>query len=662
MNTETVRKRLASQGALVRVDEFVAALSHHDWRVRRDAIDLSSKLQGRTDVAEALLVALRNRDDIALRNAAVHSLARVGGAARAQLCESLPLLDVDTKKLACEVLAQTADDASVTALILCANDAEQNVRTAAIEGLAGAQYASENAMRLASAALYSVIRAAGAVSSVDTLAAALTACSVLGPPLGLADLQRFVEEESLARLAILAAEGTSDPKTLEFLVDALERRPHLAAEVFEVLSQASLRYLESGTSVPWTLGPGAVRYVCEAAKEGSDATQKLKALLVLAAVRNPQGLEFACEFCTRSEHPWLLHILAAYEEASLLRLLQSSEAEPGAVGWLVRLSETFGALSAQTLADVVSVRIETSQTEAETEALLWLLSVVNVRQQRAMLSGRALLLLDRAETSDALARPAVAFLMGLPESVRDSLCDPGNQGGRLSQVVAFAKRFDAASGTRTRTALVLEAMQAEEPLLRELGTGKADPQFELELEALQFAVLDDDLRVAEAAVSAFAVHGCVAELEHILASRKIGFLRSLVVHALGRVAPERLMELASTERLSSDVRFGRMVLDALKPIVGAAQDFVFPTFERAEPEFVVHAVRALGPLMRQESLERVTSLFLHSDPAVRIAASRALAISPHAGAREGLRAQLSREEDPDVFESLRATLRLAKLR
>jgi hypothetical protein len=661
MNTETARKRLASQGALVRVDEFVAALSHSDWRVRRDAIDLSSKLQGRTDVADALLIALRNREDIALRNSAVFSLARLGGAARAQLCESLPSLDIDTKKLACEVLAQTADDASVAALVLCTRDEEQNVRAAALEALAGAQYASEAAMRLAAEAVRAVL-AFGDLVPIDTLAAALTARSVIGPPLEPEGLRRFAEKESLARIAVLATEGTSDPETLAFLAEALESRPRIAAEAFEVLSHAALRTLESGAPVSWTLGHLALGYARGAAKEGEDTTRRLKALLVLAAVRDTEGLELACDLCTRSEHPWLLHVLAAHGEASLLHLLHALPLQPGAVGWLVRLSETFGVRSTQTLGHVVSKRLESGQTDAETEALLWLMTSLSARQQCEPLSLQAIASLNREESSDELVRPAVALLLGLPELVRDTIWADVNGQGRLQRICEFAKQFDAAVDIRTRTGLLLEAMQAEDSLLRELAIGRADPRFELELEALRFAVLDEDMRVAEAAVNTLAVHGCVSELEHILASRNVGFLRSLVVHALGRVAPDRLMAFASTGRVASDVRFGRMVLDALKPIVGAAQEFVFPNFERTESEFVVHAVRALGPLVRGESLERVAALFLHANPAVRIAASRALAVSLHPGARGCLRAQLAREEDPDVFESLRAALRLAKLR
>src|SRR5690606_2983004 len=73
---------------------------------------------------------------VGLRNAAVDVLGAFGDAAVRALADKLPHMDADGRKLAVEALAGTTHPSALTVLRMLLDDADSNVRAAALEAVA----------------------------------------------------------------------------------------------------------------------------------------------------------------------------------------------------------------------------------------------------------------------------------------------------------------------------------------------------------------------------------------------------------------------------------------------------------------------------------------------------------------------------------------------
>src|SRR5690606_9934778 len=115
---------------------LLLALGDSDWRVRKEAVTVALELGPSADLVAALVGAFAPSENVGLRNAAVETLAGLGGPAVSAVAEALPSLDADGRKLAAEALGRSHDPAALPALEKLATDPDSNVRVAAFDHVA----------------------------------------------------------------------------------------------------------------------------------------------------------------------------------------------------------------------------------------------------------------------------------------------------------------------------------------------------------------------------------------------------------------------------------------------------------------------------------------------------------------------------------------------
>ncbi|WP_437488188.1 HEAT repeat domain-containing protein [Sorangium sp. So ce1014] len=131
---------------------LLRALGDPDWRVRKEATYACHRLiqaapppggaEGERPSAAQLLVgavlgALRESDDVGLRNAAIEVLGYCGGDATPALVAALGELTGDERKLVVDALGRTRDPAALDALYAALAEKDDNLRQSAIEAIAG---------------------------------------------------------------------------------------------------------------------------------------------------------------------------------------------------------------------------------------------------------------------------------------------------------------------------------------------------------------------------------------------------------------------------------------------------------------------------------------------------------------------------------------------
>ncbi len=206
--------RLHGDGAALLL---MRALADRDWRVRKEAIQTAPRIASRDLVIRHLVDALRNRDDIGLRNGAVEALVGVGREVVSHVVEALRTLDEDGRKLAVETLAQLPDLAAIDALTKSLDDNDVNVQVAAAEALGRAGNAGENGRSKAMDVLIRVLARNVPLLSLAALSSLLQLDAVL--PFEI--LEPLVDQPILRRVAIEAAAGSTDSKAIAALATAV---------------------------------------------------------------------------------------------------------------------------------------------------------------------------------------------------------------------------------------------------------------------------------------------------------------------------------------------------------------------------------------------------------------------------------------------------------
>src|SRR5690606_36235098 len=128
---------------------LLQALGDDDWRVRKEAAAIATRVEPRTAVVFAVARALAEHENVGLRNAAVEALVSIGPDAVPGAIDALGRLDADGRKLAVEVLAGAPTLAGMKTLVRAASDPDVNVATAVAEALGRAHLAGEEAREIA---------------------------------------------------------------------------------------------------------------------------------------------------------------------------------------------------------------------------------------------------------------------------------------------------------------------------------------------------------------------------------------------------------------------------------------------------------------------------------------------------------------------------------
>lgn len=209
-------KEIPSLPAPESCELLLVALGDADWRVRKEATTIASRVEPRTAVVFAVARVLGERDDIGLRNAAVEALVSIGPDAVPGAIDALSRLDADGRKLAVEMLAGAPTLSGMRALAKCLDDADANVVVAAAEGLGRAHLAGDEARELATTALTSLLESGATPARL----AALESLRNLDEAVPWSALEPLFADPLLRRPAIAAAGGTTTPRAVRALAEA----------------------------------------------------------------------------------------------------------------------------------------------------------------------------------------------------------------------------------------------------------------------------------------------------------------------------------------------------------------------------------------------------------------------------------------------------------
>ncbi len=121
-------------------EETVALLSlglgDVDWRVRKEAVRVTTAVASVVRVVPAMVAAIVQGENVGLRNAALEVLGHVGASATPDLLEALPKVPPGARKFLIGALGDAGDLAAVPPLVREAEGADPNNAAAAIDALA----------------------------------------------------------------------------------------------------------------------------------------------------------------------------------------------------------------------------------------------------------------------------------------------------------------------------------------------------------------------------------------------------------------------------------------------------------------------------------------------------------------------------------------------
>lgn len=113
---------------------LLRALGDSDWRVRRDAVELTRRVSNEL-LLDELIAAVVQRDNVGLRNAAIEALARSGDVGVARMRRALDEEAPHAKKFLLEALGEARAIEALPDIIARVSDPDTNVAIAALEAL-----------------------------------------------------------------------------------------------------------------------------------------------------------------------------------------------------------------------------------------------------------------------------------------------------------------------------------------------------------------------------------------------------------------------------------------------------------------------------------------------------------------------------------------------
>ena len=574
------------------------ALADEDWRVRKEAASVAANMGSREEVLRTLVLALDEKENIGLRNAAVEALVAIGTEAVPAAILALETLDADGRKLAVEVLAGVPDARGTEALVGRLQDPDPNVRCAVAEALGNASAAGHEARASAVSALTALV-----LSEVETLVklAALGALVHLGAKLRWSMLAPLASNVTLRRLAFAAAARSQEREAVVALAlatadasPAVSMVALLALVECLVLAEApelvqAAREVFTGPSAASSAARDRIRVHASS----PDAQIRGAALVALGTMRDPGDVTLLVEALADEE-------VSGRAEVGL-RLFGE-----GAVAPMLEVGRRSGL-----------------PLRAATISLVPLLTATSDRPTREALH-------------EALHDPAPDVLAAAITTIAST----GGEGD-LERVAPFARHFDVRVARTARAALYTLASRhpSEAKALRArldaaggdaavgcvllaalAETGAARKVDEEDIEFLGAAARHSDAETRRAAVEALAAIGGEAAAEVVL---------------LAVADEESEVNVAAIRAL------GRM---------GRAEPLVALVRTSHDPALVATALRALAEASPAQAYEAARPLLSSSDPAVACAAVGAIGGLAHPGREDGLFEALG-HRDAEVVKS-----------
>jgi HEAT repeat protein len=644
---------------------LLRALGDRDWRVRKEAVAVSSTVQPRAAVLHLLARALDDHDNVGLRNASVEALVLIGTDAVPVAVRALGDLDADGRKLAVEVLGGVPDAAGTAALARALDDEDVNVRVAAAEALGSANLAGDDARGEAIVALTGaladgqlVLLRLAALRSLTTLEAELP-WSVLAP---------LATDPLLRRLATAAAVNTHDPDAVAALTRAIGEpslsgaRDALVA-VVDCLS-TSENPGELGRIARHELRRSALaeQRVRTFASGAEGSRVRGAALVALGLLRAPADVPHLVRGLSDEEVAEHAELALRWfgQEAVPTLLEEGRRSAPSvraaALSLIPRLTEqtdpeTLHALRAALDSEAPEVQAAALQaigTTGEAEDLAKAATYVTSPDPRVAAAA--------ASALGALASRYPAESHALAASIA-----PSSPAASVACILLGASaRGDAGAGAQKQTAIAFlrgaldhddaRVRRAAVDALLEIGGPVA-------AEVVARALADEETSVVLLAVRAL---GRMGQTERLLGLLEGVHDRSVVagaLRALGDASPDRAFDAARALLSSDDALLASSAVETIGHLRGPRRDeALFVALDHPDAGVVKGALVELSRDISPVILGRIALCLESPSYDVRRFAAELLAGTSDSTTHALLRSRLDRETDPDVREALMLAL------
>ncbi len=569
-------------------DLLLSALGDEDWRVRKEAAAIATKVEPRTAVVFAVARALAEHENVGLRNAAVEALILIGPDAVPGAIDALERLDADGRKLAVEVLAGAPTLAGVKALVRATTDPDVNVVIAAAEGLGKADLAGEEAREHATRMLTTLLES----SQIQVRVAALDALRSLEASVPWSSLEPLLGDALLRRNAVAAAAGNTTPRALLSLAQTIaDPSPTLAREAAvslgrsleEVWGDESIVEIAARTLRASTAAHSALRRL---ARAFDDPSARGAAILALGLVRDPDDVSLIADALADDD-------VAGQAEAAL-HLFGHEAVEP----LLVAGRSAAPSLRGATLSMLPELApSEPSPLAAVREAL------DDAAAEVVAPALKSLAIVGAAEDLPAVARHTRSTDPKVASAAHTALA--AMAGRHVSAARELVRDVDPRGDDALWAAIVHEA------LARAGSISSEDSDF------LASAITHREAAVRRAAIDALAAIGSeeAAQLVMVSLADEEAVVALAAIRALGRLArAEQLASLAATTR--DPIRLGtvlRALRDADPQRAFAAAR---PLLRSPEPSIAAAAVDVVGGVALDGHVEALLSATDHPDQSV----------------------------------------------
>lgn len=680
MDHDRVREMLRSEDAEVRrlgtmelpglgraaPELLLLALADSDWRVRKEATQIASKLPERQMTLSVLVQAMGDREQIALRNAAVMAMSGFGKEAVAACVQAYPGFDADARKLVIEVLATIAEPGAASLTIGAMDDADANVRAAAAEGLAELRWAFGEIREQAIAAL----RKALGDSEVGVRLSALVSLSRLGAELPLDDLVPLLAEPLLAASAYELMPHTQDPDCVSLLCEGI-LRPGVASRAATVALAGLVEEAREDA-------PGIERLSADFGRDpalgqrlrllavGSDLPVRSSALLLLGVLGDPADVSLLVDALGDPDVAYRAELsLQLFGEDVVAPLLSASKDAPPEVRGtslsMVPLLEGADSAALEALRSALS--------DDAAEVVVAALRSLSLVGQAADLPRVSKITLARDPRSMEAARSALRALAArFPVEALDLARLPATQVSEPASVCLLVE-VAAASGEREREGVRDEALRSF--VLRAAGHGDAAVR-RAALDALSvlggddaeqacaFGLADEEDEVTLAAVRGLGRLGQVSKLLELVHHGRDPAHVGAALRALADADPERAVAAATPLLRAKDARIASAAIEAMRHAgTDAYERALAHALGHEEPDVVKLALAALprDPTDSGALPQGLGMSLLHTSADVRRLAADLLGELGGEEARGLLRARLTLEGDAAVREAISAALR-----
>ncbi|MFT3927255.1 MAG: HEAT repeat domain-containing protein [Myxococcales bacterium] len=642
-------------------EPLMKALGDSDWRVRKEAVQVSIARAQQFDMIEALVRAICQGENVGLRNAALDVLETLGQVAAPALIAALPNVPEHARKFVVEALGESGGIEVVEELAKAAVSEDVNVAGEAIEALAHIQ----------GPAAERVLRQRLTASDAFLRMAALDALNRRDVSIPWPELEPLLKERLLRRVVLSALGRTGSVDALEPLFAALEESTlHIVASAALALA----RLIAHGAEIEEAARPRLLQL-----------SERARAWLrgVLASGTDTEARRAATELLVRSQDVDGLAAVVAYlaheaPSAQIVEALRSWGAQ--SVEPLLLLLPRFEsaqerALALELAADL-AIADENPNSSVVERARVALRRALSDRESAVLLAALrcfpqwaqaedAAPLVGHAQSQDgnvarAAARALEALAERAPEAVERALSGvdlDGPQGAVLSPVVATL------GGSRALDLLqVLNAVDDREVRRAALlGLGRVGGERAAGLVALALADEDVDVQIVAAQVlgrirdeqgGSPGVFGLVNAI-----SSEFPHVRTAVARALGQTNSPRaaapLMELLR----DADAGVAMTAVEALgqlnpSELAHSLQD----ALTHADSEVVKAALRALSSCLDPAAPEQLIAALRHPAWDVRKLSGELLEQLAVAHAREPLQQALEHETDDLAREALSRAL------